>query len=104
MKFTRILSTVILLFLVVLTAHADDVTADNLTVQQSATIAGVSSFGTVYTGVTVNDGTAWGFHLDVVQASAEVPQEITHSSTIEGYNQWQWVTVDEYDRRRVWVG
>lgn len=78
------------LFLSIATSYADSITADSLTVNEGAT------FGNVYTGLTASDGISAGLSIAIVQPSADVPQEITHTSVVEGHNEWQWVTVEDY--------
>ena len=65
--------------------RADDITANNLTIQQSA------FFGNIFSDL---EGTiaSEGLRIDASQASAEV----YHSSTIPGYYQDNWVTIEDY--------
>lgn len=78
------------------TIYGADVTADNLTVQQDATIAGAAGFGTVYTGVGTSATVSDGFRFSVAQATQQVPVEVTHSSWVEGHYEYQSFTVEDY--------
>jgi hypothetical protein len=66
-------------------SRADDITVNNLTIQQSA------FFGSVFTDNAATMSSE-GLRIDTAQDVAET----YHTSTIPGYNQDNWVTVEDY--------
>lgn len=70
-----------------------DLTADHLTIQASATIAGPASFGTVHYGLQSSPhASSSAFKVSVAQANTEV----TVPFTVEGHYEDGYTTVEDY--------
>jgi len=91
MKFSQILAGLFVCLPLAL-VHADDITADNLTIQQSATFQSDAYFGTVLSGLQSLPSLAHGFSVSVAQGTSEV--NIPY--TVQGHYEDEWYTVEEY--------
>lgn len=83
------------------TLRGNDLTADNLSLSASATIAGDIIFGTVYNGPSGNTIVSPAFRLSV--ANQGINTEITVPYTVEGHYEDQEVTTPEYGWVTIWT-
>ncbi len=90
MKTIRTLLSVVLGLMSCYTASAQSYT--DLDVSNQATIGAAIHLGSVQIGANASAGTSYGQRMEVTQQA----QEVMQSYTIPGYNQDNWVTVEDW--------